>query len=731
MKNPGLIICALLMLSFYGRSICIGAEGASGGTNANSASVSVSDSARQLRIYSETLTRGSSAQSRTDAAIELLRRADDGAWEILLKAMLVKDNPGARRAVCQALIKSISWESSFRSRSPFIEPLVGMLVDESGADAKLAAESLMVFKYDEVSKRLSSLASASEIDRRIRLNAIYALSLWPDKGALLTLVNLLDDADVEVSSAAADALPGWIAVGGDKQKILLELQRKSPDEIIKAHLEDLRLEMGKVKVERDAWKKLYLGSIDQEYAKSGNEEKGKILLKSMASELGSVRVWAVGKVAAYTGSRPEGFRERLLALISDPERSIRLTTANTLANMSSLDPAAKLLDQLRVEKYTDVRLAIFDALGEACFFAFSPGSKIKLPESIRTETLQIATGYLSSPDGATAAKGAEVLGKLLELNGLPISDSQKYLLLLAKRYEDFKGMNGPLRGVLLNVMARLCSLGGYQEKSAEHFGSYFIEGLAVKDDSSVREAAAAGLVSIDKVVAFRLFKENGFANDSSALVRRMVIRLAGELGKPEELLWLVERVKSNGESEVAWEAMRNILLRQKAAEVYAWGQKLAERPDKSDHASELLEMTEKKAEGEKNIPVLTSARKSLLSLNLQKGNYSRVILYCSKLLDSTKDASEVEKLQHILLGAYLMTDSNENVVQMFSSHLSRADIAAGNGFVNVIDNYLVNNNVPAAKKAAVVKLLAGIKLPPSHTQWAGQIKKWQEQVTPK
>ena len=73
-----------------------------------------------------------------------------------------------------------------------------MLVDEDGADAKLASEALLVFKFDEVSKRLSSLARTTTLDRRIRLNAVYALSLWPDKGAVLELVNLLDDPDIEV-----------------------------------------------------------------------------------------------------------------------------------------------------------------------------------------------------------------------------------------------------------------------------------------------------------------------------------------------------------------------------------------------------------------------------------------------------------------------------------------------------------------------------------------------------
>ena len=79
-----------------------------------------------------------------------------------------------------------------------------------------------------------------------------------------------------------------------------------------------------------------------------------------------------------------------MSLVSDEDRHVRLETAKVLYRMSDRNPGAKLLAQIKVEEYEDVRLAIFEALGEACYFAFSEGSKIELDASVRDETLEFA-----------------------------------------------------------------------------------------------------------------------------------------------------------------------------------------------------------------------------------------------------------------------------------------------------------------------------------------------------
>ncbi len=722
------IMCAIMLACSSWSAHCIAAEGAVGAVTTGEKET---DAARQLRIYEDALMRGSTEQSRTDAAVELLRRGDDGAWELLLKAMVSGDNPQAGHAVCRGLIESKSWSEDVRSRREFLEPLIGMLIDEPGANARLAAEALLVFKYSEVAERLGNLAGNTQLKRQIRLNIVYALKLWPDKEAVLELVNLLDDADPEVAAAVANALPYWVSLGTDKQTILLELQRKSPDEIIKARLEGLRQQMGKIESERDMWKKMYLAALDRDYEKSGEDAKGKMLVEKMPVELTSVRLWAVRKVAAFTGPRPKEFRDSLLGLISDQNREIRLAAAGTLASMSKLDPAEKLLAQLKVETYSDVSLAIFDALGEACFFAFSPGSPVTLDESIRTETLAIAARYIADKDPETSAKGAEVMGKLLELNGLPKEDAQKYLKILGARYADAKEKPGFLRGKLLNVMTRLCGRGAYQKDAASLYGDFFVQGLAVKDDNTLRQAAAAGLVNIDKVVAFRLFKENALANDSSPVIRRLVIKLAGELGGAQELIWLSDRLDKNGEADPAWQAMRKILLKEDAKEVLACGRRLADGADKFGHAGEVLEMAEKKAEGQKDAELLTAVRTSLRDWYTRRDDYAKVIVYCDKLLSAATDAAEREKLQLRLLDAYLQTADVAKVGQLMASRLAATDMGVEDAFVSKIGAFLTLPDANAAAKTAVVEALVAIKPPEPRPRWTSQVSVWQQMTKPK
>ena len=107
------IICALVLGWGLGSAHCIAAAG---GVGVAATGEKETDTARQLRIYEEALMRGPTGQGRTDAAVELLRRGDDKAWELLLKALVSRDNPQAGHAVCRGLFKSKSWPEGVRSR---------------------------------------------------------------------------------------------------------------------------------------------------------------------------------------------------------------------------------------------------------------------------------------------------------------------------------------------------------------------------------------------------------------------------------------------------------------------------------------------------------------------------------------------------------------------------------------------------------------------------------------
>jgi HEAT repeat protein len=668
------------------------------------------NAARQLRIYRDALFSGASEQSRDDAAVELLLRDDKASREILLKALLSKDNGAARQAVCRGLISSRALGAVVRNRNDFREGLVGILVDEGGLDAQLAAEAMLVFKYREISGRLEKLVRSGEIERRIRLNVVYALKIRPDKEAMSELIRLLDDGDVEIAGAAESALQDsfGIPVGTAKEvwgKILKDLQRKSPNEIRRERLLQQETRMRKLQGELVLWRRLYLAGLDKEYEGIDEAARGVLLFERLGSELTAVKLWALDKVSRRSAGTalPAEFGPRLVGLISDADRVVRLETARVLSKMSDLNPARELLGQFGVEKYEDVRLAIFEALGEACYYAFSPGSEIELGDEVRNETLELAAGYIIETDGSKAKKGAEVIRKLLELGGLDAALAQKYLELVAGRYEQAKSEEGPLRGELLGVMATLCGRGSYyREASAKLFEKAFVEGLGVEADSSVREAAVAGLMNIDGANALRVFKEQGLADDESSTVRETVIKLAGRVGKEEDVEWLAAKVDSNvegqslrpGSGQVAQEAIGAILGRQKAAVVAEWAEQLAWDGAGGEQVRSLFEIAEKKAEVEKAVEVLLVAREALV-------------------------------------GIYLEGNDAEQVGRVIAAWLGEQDMGAEDALAKQINAYLSSEEVDPAAKESLVGVLEGIETAEEageRPKWAEQVKIWRESL---
>jgi len=421
------------------------------------------------------------------------------------------------------------------------------------------------------------------------------------------------------------------------------------------------------------------------------------LSEKLGSDLPDERLWALGKISSYSGQITGQLLTALLDNIADPDDDIRLATANVLAGKSALNPGARLLAQLKVEKVPEVALAIFDALGEACFFAFSPGSPIKLPDEVRIETLALAGQYLSSQDATVSEHGAEVLRKLLELNGLEPEDSLKYLQLLSVRYGQAQEVKTLLRGKLLSVMARLCGRSSYKSMAVELFEPAFIAGLDEAEDAIVRQAASTGLANIDQAKAFKLFKEKGLANDPSSAVRRVVINVTGQLGDESEIAWLIEKTNANGEAELAWQAARSILARQTAAVVFSWVGRLPESSVNSPRAVQLLAMVETKAVSEKDLKILAQARNEMLKRNLATGDIPKAVgLFAKHLLESK-------------------------------------DVDPGDTLVVRLQAWLASESTEATQRVAMISALAKIEKPETADwpKWASIIKGWQDKYIPK
>jgi len=665
--------------------------------------VETESAARELRIYRSALQQGSTEDIRVDAAIGLLLQNDAQGRDILLSTLKSEDNPQARQAVCRALIKSRGLSQTIDSLEIFRLPLLEILRGESVELARLAAETMLLFDYSDVSGALEEVLQNQDLERHVRMNAVYALQLRPEPTALRSLIKLLDDPDAEVAKAAETALQEafGIPVGTSRavwSGILDELQLKSPEEIRRERLLRQEMKLRQVQAERDRWQKLYLDALDKQY-ESDEAGREKMIRDMIESDMEPTRLWALDK-ASKLPVIGEELGEKLLSLLSDNSRDVRLQAARALMNMPALNPAAVLLERLQLEEDAEVKLAMLEALGEACFFAFSRGSEIKLPEDIKLKTLEIASEYLRSESADDCIKGAEVIRKILELNSLGDDSMQSYLGLLDKRYKESLSGNEELRAELLAILAHLCGQGGAKESACALFGPLFIDAITVENAPALRLAAVQGVSYVDKVRALELFKQNGLIQDQSLAVQQVVIEVAGQTGDTSDLDWLLGLLAGNGQSDRVWPAIKSICQRQQADFLMEWLTALESADGVTDeYVREILDIAEQKAAGEKNEPLQIQIQQQILSRLVDRKSWESALTYLDKigydpLGGRFSPASDISALK-----VFLYSNATDRAVPMLQVEMGDGDLPDAGPIKAVLDDYFMSEAVDDESKS--------------------------------
>jgi hypothetical protein len=389
--------------------------------------------------------------------------------------------------------------------------------------------------------------------------------------AAVKLLELVDDPEPRVASAARATLNILgLQIGKDAEaraEIISGLQEQGQEAYLRQRLIHQRSQISSKTAEANLWHGRYLtaqGRICDSI--TDDTEKGKFLAGHLGAAETTRKIWGLEKlrqlrVAGKTTPKLTAeVGAALVALISDPDRGVRLRTAELLSLMGQVNSAERLLAQLELEKDDEVKTAMFSALGGACHYAFLETSPFKIAPEIRQKTLKWAEDYLFSPDSAKSQKGAAVIGRLLEQDGLTEEQSKEYLGMLVKRYtQEENPPDAALRGELVSVMASLCAQGAHVAQSSALFEPVFVKALEDKADR-VREKAVDGLTYINKAAALSRLR-GSFYEDPSARVRRKLIDLAAEVGGRADLPYLAKKIGSNGESEPAWRAMMKIFSR--------------------------------------------------------------------------------------------------------------------------------------------------------------------------
>lgn len=697
------------------------------------------ENARQLRIYSDALMQGVSDTIRLDAAMGLLIRKDKESRDVLIEALGAKDNIPARMAACRALIKGRSLGAAAGSLDMFLPLLIDTLKSTDVALARLGAEALLVYRFDQVGTPLFDLVSSTTADKQARLSGIYALQLRTEPEALRYLIQLLNDSDPEIVRGAELALQEvfGVPVGTGKQvweKILQEINQKDPADIRRERLLRQETRLREVQAERDRWQKLYLTALDKEFELVEAATKTTYLLDKLSSDLPAIRLWALDKVQRFQTEAAAGLRDRLLQMLADENRQVRLATAKVWSTMSALNPAERLMERYKEETDPQVAVALFEALGEACFFAFSPGSRVILSPEFKTQTMLIADSYASKDDPEMAKKGAEVLRKLLELDGLTPKEATKYLETIRTRYLLETEKKGPVRGDLLAIMARLCKQGSQNTIAVKLYRQIFEDVLRNRDENSlVRQAAASGMVNVDPTAAMKLFRELNINMDSSPTVRLIMIYLAGQSGTVEDLTWLTGQLGSNGEGELAWTAIIDVLKRQDAKVVADWSVRLEQNPSVGDQIREVLELAEQKAEAQKEGALLCDLQVRLLKWHLGKGSYEHVAAYREKLVLNNTASIEVKKsaifqTNAYAVEAYLQLRQYTKTADVISGMLRENTLTDKSEILDMINAYFLSEKIAAEDKSSLLNSLFEISITAQQRWWQDKIEQWRGMI---
>jgi tetratricopeptide (TPR) repeat protein len=694
----------------------------------------------QLRINKTTLLESQNRKNAVDAAILLLTSENPEARKILLDVLALTDNPNARAAVCEALSLTRAGQPLIKSKEDFIKPLIGVITSEQDyAIAKLAAEATLVFGYSQVQQDLEKAVADPSLSVTARTNVVYAMRRHPDKQAVIKLVGLMDSAELPIVEAVRNALASvGIAVSSDpaiRKQMLLEIQQRGTETFLRERVIRQETRIRENETERETLWKKYLTAQTALYNLQGTETaKVKLLATSLGDRDARMKIWALERLEELrVGTSKAKFSELepvLITLISDPSRDVRRNTARLLASLWEVNVAKHLQDQLNVETDEMVRREILVALREACYASLTtPGPK--LPEEIRAGTLVWAVRFLDDTDAEKARVGADVIGKLLQPNGLKAEEVNGYLKTLADRYGRLNPANDVgLRGNLLGAMAGLCSSrSACREHAAKHYGGLFEQALAEKADS-VRLIAIEGLFnsSSDKANAVRrLWKALG--SDPTVAIRLKLIDLAGEAGGPQELEWLAEKLGVAGESDPSWQAILKVFRRSPSSLLSEWAAKVKSPPIAGRLTPEqqisFFDMARQRAQTEAKPELLREAQANLADLYVVAGRLKEAS-ECLRILAAGATGQELAKYQGQLLQVYLGLGSIEETCGLLVNYLPTKglDLTFEGSVAKCIEAYLSNPATVDPSGLLNALQLIQVSDPQASQEWRALLSGW-------
>jgi hypothetical protein len=241
-----------------------------------------------------------------------------------------------------------------------------------------------------------------------------------------------------------------------------------------------------------------------------------------------------------------------------------------------------------------------------------------------------------------------------------------------------------------------------------------------------------GCISIDRAGAVRKSSEN-MAADPSVAIRQKLIDLAGEVGGPEDLDWLAEKVGGAGDGEPvwAWQAMLKIFRRSDTSVLGVWATKIKTLAEAGKIAADqriaFLTLVEQQAQNENRADLLKCVRWDLAHLYVQTNNLKQASDSLKALIGTAATGEERQQIQSLQLRVYLGLSDVQQASDLVSKCFSDKELDSKSKVViRSIEEYL--NDPKTTDPAAVIATLRQIKIQDTgaEKEWEGLLSGWTE-----
>lgn len=503
------------------------------------------------------------AKTKLEAAQQLLSRSYPQAAEALKGFLEANDNRPAQIAVAEAIALRGGKERAF------IKPLVAMLTGVEPSVRAPAARALATYKNHGVRVQLMDLVRAPKTDRAARLEIITILQSMLDKQAVVTLIDLLDDADAAIRDAADAALTkltSFRTFGDDPAREWKQWWQLNKDKSPAVWLADRAESLGRAKAALDAentkLRQRLVKALQDLYTTTPSARRDAALLGYLKDSLAEVRLAGLeltNRRVRGEKKPPSELKQQVLALLADEDVGIRRSAALLVANLGDEKASEALLARLGVENSRPVREGLLIALGQ-----------LRDPVAIPAVLKEIHSKY---EDVAAAASLA--LARIASKNPLSDEHRDQATKALVDRYRQ----NGHSPGGSILREALLIAMGVVPGKAV----------TAVLLDALKDKAAVVRLAAVDALgglgqapLAKSLVPLTG---DTDRGVRQAAIAALGKLDAAAHLQTILERTRPSIEADLAvrkqaWDVIHQ---QEKPTVLAAVWKDLTERDDVLEH----------------------------------------------------------------------------------------------------------------------------------------------------